>query len=49
MKKLFSAVMILALVFCASAAFADYPDKSIAAICPWGAGGGTDSRILQSS
>ena len=45
MKKLFSLALIVALVFCASAAFADYPDKSIAAICPWGAGGGTDSCL----
>ena len=45
MKKLFSIVMVLALVLAASAAMADYPEKSLTAICPWGAGGGTDSCL----
>ncbi|MBQ3693740.1 MAG: tripartite tricarboxylate transporter substrate binding protein [Synergistaceae bacterium] len=45
MKKLFSVVMFLVLVLSASSAMAAYPEKSLTAICPWGAGGGTDSCL----
>ena len=45
MKKTFLIVMLLVLVLCASAAMAEYPEKSLTAICPWGAGGGTDSCL----
>lgn len=45
MKKLFSIMMVLVLVLSASAALAAYPEKSLTAICPWGAGGGTDSCL----
>ncbi len=45
MKKLFAVIMLLVLTFCASVAMAAYPEKSITAICPWAAGGGTDSCL----
>ena len=45
MKKLLAVVTFLVLVLSASVAMADYPDKSLTAICPWGAGGGTDSCL----
>ena len=45
MKRLFAVVMLFVLVLGASAAMADYPEKSLTAICPWGAGGGTDSCL----
>ena len=47
MKKLISAVVLLALVASAStfAAKAKYPKKGITMICPWGAGGGTDAVL----
>ena len=46
MKK-FLALVLTAVMLCsvASLALADYPDKGINVICPWGAGGGTDSCL----
>ena len=46
MKK-FLALLISAMMLCsiASLALADYPDKPITVICPWGAGGGTDNCL----
>ena len=39
-------VLMLALAVAAPSAFAaDYPSKSLYAICPWGAGGGTDACL----
>ena len=45
MKKLFAAMILIILVLCASSAMADYPERSLTSICPWGAGGGTDSCL----
>ncbi len=45
MKKLFAVVMFLVLMLSVSSAMAAYPEKSLTAICPWGAGGGTDSCL----
>ncbi len=45
MKKFLAIVAAVVLVSCASAAMAAYPEKSLTAICPWGAGGGTDSCL----
>ncbi len=45
MKRLLAVVMSFVLVMGASAAMAEYPEKSLTAICPWGAGGGTDSCL----
>jgi len=50
-KKLFCLVVAIAVVFSigiTSASAADYPQRPITLICPWGAGGGTDavSRII---
>lgn len=45
MKKLIAIVMFFVLVLGVSAAMADYPEKPLTAICPWGAGGGTDSCL----
>ena len=45
MKKVLALVMALVLVLGAAAALAEYPDKGLTAICPWGAGGGTDSCL----
>ncbi len=46
MKKILAILLTLALVCSLSAAaFADYPDKPITAINPWGAGGGTDNCL----
>ena len=36
-------VLSMAIVFGAPAAFAGYPDRPITLVCPWGAGGGTDT------
>lgn len=46
MKKLLAILLAVVMVVCLSAtAFADYPDKGISVICPWGAGGGTDNCL----
>ena len=46
MKKILAILLALAMVCSLSAAaFADYPDKPITAINPWGAGGGTDNCL----
>jgi tripartite-type tricarboxylate transporter receptor subunit TctC len=50
-KKLFCLFVAIAVVFSlglTSASAADYPQRPITLICPWGAGGGTDavSRII---
>ena len=46
MKKLLAILLALVMVCSLSAvAFADYPDKPITAINPWGAGGGTDNCL----
>ena len=45
MKKLLALALALVLVLGAAAALAEYPDKPLNAICPWGAGGGTDSCL----
>jgi len=50
-KNLFCLVVAIAVVFSigiTSASAADYPQRPITLICPWGAGGGTDavSRII---
>lgn len=45
MKKLLALVMALVLVLGAASALAAYPEKGISAICPWGAGGGTDACL----
>ena len=46
MKKLLAILLAVVMVVCLSAtAFADYPDKGINVICPWGAGGGTDNCL----
>ncbi|MBR0204230.1 MAG: tripartite tricarboxylate transporter substrate binding protein [Synergistaceae bacterium] len=45
MKKILALVMLFVLAFGVSAATADYPDRPLTAICPWGAGGGTDSCL----
>ncbi|MBR0151460.1 MAG: tripartite tricarboxylate transporter substrate binding protein [Synergistaceae bacterium] len=45
MKKLLFVMMVLVIALCASSAMAAYPEKSLTAICPWGAGGGTDSCL----
>src|SRR5438874_3725932 len=46
MRKL----LLAALLFAASSAFAAYPERPITLIVPWGAGGGTDAtaRIIGS-
>lgn len=46
MKK-FLAILLAVVMVCSlsAAAFADYPDKGITAINPWGAGGGTDNCL----
>ncbi|MBQ6365578.1 MAG: tripartite tricarboxylate transporter substrate binding protein [Oscillospiraceae bacterium] len=46
MKK-FLAILLAMVMVCSlsAAAFADYPDKPILAINPWGAGGGTDNCL----
>ena len=46
MKKLFAVVMFLVLALCSSAAMAEYPEKSLTAICPWGAGGVTGHEAI---
>ncbi len=48
MKKLFAALALCALVVCAGAAFAAYPEKPVHVIVPSTAGGGTDvmARLL---
>ena len=47
MKKLLALVVALVLVMSLAtvASAADYPTKGISVICPWGAGGGTDSCL----
>ena len=45
MKKLLALALALCLVLGAAAALAEYPDKGLTAICPWGAGGGTDNCL----
>ena len=47
MKKLLALVVALVLVMSLAtvASAADYPSKGISVICPWGAGGGTDSCL----
>ena len=45
MKKLLAVAMALVLVLGCAAALADYPSKPITVICPWSAGGGTDSCL----
>ena len=45
MKKFVTILLSLVLVCCLAVAFADYPDKGITAINPWGAGGGTDNCL----
>ena len=46
MKKFLAILMVVAMICCLSVtAFADYPDKGISVICPWGAGGGTDNCL----
>lgn len=46
MKKFLSLVVALVLVLSlAAVASAEYPTKGITAICPWGAGGGTDACL----
>lgn len=51
MKKIVCAVLALGLVFVATGCkkkakgSADFPKKNITMICPWGAGGGTDSVL----
>lgn len=42
MRKLFTLLSATALVFAAGAARADYPDRTINMLVPFGAGGGTD-------
>ena len=48
MKKLFAAIALCAVVCCAGAAFAAYPEKPVHVIVPSTAGGGTDvmARLL---
>ena len=50
MKKFILALAVLALTVCSTmgSALADYPERPITLICPWGAGGGTDavSRMI---
>ncbi len=48
MKKLFAAIALCAVVCCAGAAFAAYPEKPVHVIVPSTAGGGTDTmaRLL---
>ena len=46
MKKFLAILLAMVMVCSLSAvAFADYPDKGITAINPWGAGGGTDNCL----
>lgn len=45
MKKILAVVLALVLVCGLSAALAEYPEKGILAINPWGAGGGTDNCL----
>ena len=47
MKKLLALAIALVLVFSLAtvASAAEYPSKGISVICPWGAGGGTDSCL----
>ncbi len=47
MKKLVSVLLVSMLVLASlgSAMAADYPSKGISVICPWSAGGGTDSCL----
>lgn len=46
MKKILAVLLAVAMVCTLSAAaFADYPEKGITAINPWGAGGGTDNCL----
>ena len=47
-KKVLAMALVLMLalaVLAPSASAADYPDKGITVICPWGAGGGTDNCL----
>ena len=47
MKKLLclAVALVLALSLVTVASAAEYPTKGISVICPWGAGGGTDSCL----
>ena len=47
MKKLvcLALALMLAVSMAAAASAAEYPSKGISVICPWGAGGGTDSCL----